>query len=124
MLFQGQTMAFVSARDLDRAEAFYVGRLGLTRILRDDFALSVKGDDVRIRITRVPDLEPQPFTVLGWQVERIDEVVARLVQAGIEFRRYPGMEQDAAGIWRAPSGARVAWFEDPDGNVLSLSEHP
>lgn len=123
MIFQGQTMAFVSARDLDRAEAFYVGRLGLARVFRNDFALDVRGNDLPIRITRVPDLEPQPFTVLGWHVERIDEAVAQLVQAGIEFRRYPGMEQDAAGIWRAPSGARVAWFEDPDGNVLSLSEH-
>ena len=124
MLFHGQTVAFVSARDLERAEAFYVGLLGFTRILRDDFSLAVKGDDVRIRITRVPELKPQPFTVLGWQVERIDEVMERLVQAGIEFRRYPCMEQYAAGIWRTPSGARVAWFEDPDGNVLSLSEHP
>ena len=123
MLFQGQTMAFVPARDLDRAEAFYVGRLGLTRVSRDEFALAVKGD-VPIRVTRVAELEPQPFTVLGWQVEDIDAVVARLAQAGVEFRRYPGMDQNPAGIWRAPSGARVAWFEDPDGNVLSLSEHP
>lgn len=123
MLFQGQTMAFVPARDLDRAEAFYVGRLGLPRVSRDEFALTVKAD-VPIRVTRVAKLEPQPFTVLGWQVAGIDAVVARLAQAGIEFRRYPGMDQDAAGIWRAPSGARVAWFLDPDGNVLSLSEHP
>jgi len=122
MLFQGQTMAFVPARDLDRAEAFYVGRLGLTRVSRDEFALAVKAD-VPIRVTRVAELEPQPFTVLGWQVEDIDAVVARLAQAGVEFRRYPGMDQNPAGIWRAPSGARVAWFEDPDGNVLSLSEH-
>ncbi len=123
MLFQGQTMAFVPARDLDRAEAFYVGRLGLTRVSRDEFALAVNAD-VPIRITRVAELAPQPFTVLGWQVADIDAVVARLAQAGVEFRRYPGMDQDAAGIWRAPSGARVAWFEDPDGNVLSLSEQP
>jgi catechol 2,3-dioxygenase-like lactoylglutathione lyase family enzyme len=123
MLFQGQTMAFVPARDLDRAEAFYVGRLGLTRVARDEFALTVRAD-VPIRITRVAELEPQPFTVLGWQVVGIDAVVARLAQAGVEFRRYPGMDQDAAGLWRAPSGARVAWFEDPDGNVLSLSEQP
>ena len=117
-------MGFVAARDLDRAEAFYVGLLGLRRMLRDDLALLVIGDDVRIRIQHVPDLKPQPFTVLGWQVQGLDEVMKRLVQAGIEFRRFPGMEQDAAGVWRTPGGGRVAWFQDPDGNVSSLSEHP
>lgn len=122
MLFEGRTVAFLSVRDLARAEAFYVGRLGFTRLFCDDFALGVLAGGVQIRITRVEDFEPQPFTVLGWQVERIDEVVPRLAAAGIEFRRYPGMDQDAAGIWRAPSGARIAWFQDPDQNVLSLSE--
>jgi catechol 2,3-dioxygenase-like lactoylglutathione lyase family enzyme len=124
MLFDGQTIAFLASRDLERAEAFYVGRLGLTRAMRDSFALVVFADRVRVRITRVEDFTPQPFTVLGWQVERIDEVVERLTAAGIDLLRYPGMEQDAAGIWRSPGGARVAWFADPDRNVLSLSEHP
>jgi catechol 2,3-dioxygenase-like lactoylglutathione lyase family enzyme len=116
-------VAFVGTRDLDRAEAFYVGLLGLRRMMRDDFAVVAIGDDVRMRITHVPDFKPQPFTVLGWQVQGLDDVMARLVEAGIQFRRFPGMEQDAAGVWRTPGGGRVAWFEDPDGNVLSLSEH-
>jgi catechol 2,3-dioxygenase-like lactoylglutathione lyase family enzyme len=124
MLFQGRTVAFLGARDLEQAEAFYVGRLGLERVSRDEFALVVRADATQIRISHVPTLTPQPFTALGWQVERLDDVVGKLAAAGVELRRFPGMDQDAAGIWRAPSGARVAWFEDPDRNVLSVSEHP
>ena len=122
MSLDGQPVAFIAVRDLERAEAFYVGRLGLTRVARDDFALVVRSGSIQIRITHVPNLTPQPFTVLGWQVEALEQVVERLRAAGIELRRFPGMDQDAAGIWRAPSGARIAWFEDPDRNVLSLSE--
>ncbi len=75
-----------------------------------------------LRIQKVDDLRPHPFTALGWQVPRIDEVVAALAQKKVTFERFPGMDQDALGIWRSPSGARVAWFKDPDGNTLSVTE--
>jgi catechol 2,3-dioxygenase-like lactoylglutathione lyase family enzyme len=124
MIFSGKTVAFVASSDLGRSEAFYVARLGFTRVSGDDYGLVVSANGTSIRISRADGFSPQPFTVLGWDVERIEEVVKRLTQAGVEFRRYPGMDQDAAGIWRAPSGSRIAWFSDPDGNVLSVAEHP
>ena len=77
----------------------------------------------QLRIQKVPTVEPPPFTALGWQVADIDAMVASLSAAGITFERYPFMPQDAMGIWTAPGGTRVAWFKDPDGNLLSLAEH-
>lgn len=124
MLVRGRTVAFVPARDLSRAEAFYVGVLGLRRVTRDDFALVVEGNGVEIRVTAAQGYEPQPFTILGFDVPNVEESTRGLAARGVEFRRYAGMEQDALGIWRAPSGSRIAWFSDQDGNVLSLAEHP
>jgi hypothetical protein len=82
----------------------------------------------------VPDWTPPQFTVLGWEVNDIVAVVKYLASAGIEFQRYPWMkDQDEMGIWTSPSGpdvaavhagARVAWFKDPDGNVLSVAQMP
>jgi hypothetical protein len=74
-----------------------------------------------LRVTPVPELATQPFTIAGWKVPDIDATVRALTGAGIEFTRYDGMTQDDLGIWTAPSGDRVAWFKDPDGNILSLT---
>ena len=65
-----------------------------------------------------------PYTVLGWDVLDIDRTVAELTERGVAFTRYPGMAQDEHGVWTAPSGSRIAWFRDPDGNVLSIAQHP
>jgi hypothetical protein len=70
----------------------------------------------------VDHFEPQGFTVLGWQVKDIDHVVDSLTKRNVKLARYPGMAQDERGIWSSPSGARVAWFKDPDGNTLSLTQ--
>jgi hypothetical protein len=75
-----------------------------------------------LRITTVPELTPHPFTVLGWNVDNIVILIESLVSKGVVFERYSFFEQDKLGIWTAPSGARVAWFKDPDGNLLSLTE--
>ena len=75
--------------------------------------------------TRYPSDEtftPQPFTVLGWAVRDIAQTVRELAARGVAFHRYGFMQQDDLGIWSAPSGARVAWFPDPDGNTLSLTQ--
>jgi hypothetical protein len=76
-----------------------------------------------LRIAKVPDFKPAPFTILGWEVRRIHEIVADLNTKGVEFERFAFLEQDKAAVWIAPSGDMVAWFKDPDDNILSLSEH-
>jgi len=76
-----------------------------------------------LRIAKVKEFTPAPFTVLGWEVEHIEEAAAELHKNGVTFERFPGLTQDALGIWSAPGGAKVAWFKDPDGNILSLSQH-
>jgi predicted enzyme related to lactoylglutathione lyase len=124
MLVRGRTVAFVPARDLAHAEAFYVGILGLTTQSRDEFALMVEANGVAIRIAAAQGYEPQPFTVLGFDVSNVADTARSLAARGVQFQRYPGLEQDELGIWRAPGGSRIAWFKDADGNVLSIAEHP
>jgi len=75
-----------------------------------------------LRVTKVEDLRPQPFTVFGFAVDDIAVEMDRLAAGGVEFNRYDGFGQDPAGVWTAPGGDRVAWFADPDGNTLSLTQ--
>jgi catechol 2,3-dioxygenase-like lactoylglutathione lyase family enzyme len=121
MLNQGKLMAFLATRDGDRARAFYETALGLRVLSDDDFALALDAAGTMLRIQKVPDFTPHPFTAVGWQVADLDAVVERLSAAGITMERYPGLQQDGRGIWQAPGGARIAWFRDPDGNTLSLT---
>ena len=122
MLGTHELVAFLATRDAVRARAFYEGVLGLSLVEDSGFALVFDARGTRLRIQKVDELRPHPFTALGWQVPRIDEVVDHLAHKGVTFERFPGMDQDARGIWRSPSGARVAWFKDPDGNTLSVTE--
>jgi catechol 2,3-dioxygenase-like lactoylglutathione lyase family enzyme len=124
MLSNQKLVAFVPVRNADTARAFYHGKLGLHLVMEDSFALVFEVAGVRLRATLIPDFQPQKFTVLGWEVPDADGFARQLAAAGIQFERYPGIEQDALGVWRAPGGAKVAWFRDPDGNVLSISQHP
>lgn len=117
-------VAFAPTTDPEKARAFYEGVLGL-RLVADEkpFALVFDANGTMLRVTTVHELKPDPFTVLGWRVGNIEETVDRLAAAGVEFNRYDGMnDADPRGIWNSPSGARVAWFKDPDGNVLSVTE--
>lgn len=88
------------------------------------FALVFDAHGIMLRLGMAKELPPAHGTVLGWQVPEIAETVRSLRQAGVVFERYEGMHQDTLGIWTSPSGAKVAWFKDPDGNILSISEHP
>ena len=115
-------IAFIPVSDAGAARAFYESTLGLTVVDDSPFALVVDAHGTEIRVTPVPDLRPQPFTIVGWQVDDIEATVATLTDRGVAFNRYDGMEQTDAGIWRSPSGDRVAWFADPDGNTLSLTQ--
>lgn len=115
-------IAFLASTDLDRSRSFYVDRLGLQAEELNPYALVLRAGEVMLRVTLVEALAAQPFTVLGWQVDGIDARMAELAGGGIEFVHYDGMGQDDAGVWTTPGGDRVAWFRDPDGNVLSLTQ--
>jgi catechol 2,3-dioxygenase-like lactoylglutathione lyase family enzyme len=124
MLPQAELMSFIPTIDADRARKFYVDKLGLTFVSDDQFAVVIRSNTTDIRITRMEAFNPAPYTILGWKVPSISAAVQELTAAGVTFERYPFLEQDASGVWNAPDGAaKVAWFKDPDGNVLSLSEH-
>jgi catechol 2,3-dioxygenase-like lactoylglutathione lyase family enzyme len=114
-------VAFVPTQDFAQARAFYEGTLDLPLLAADEFALLFEANGTRIRVAKVGSFAPAPFTILGWRVADIHQTVAALGQRGVTFERFPGMAQDKSGVWTAPSGARVAWFKDPDGNVLSVS---
>ena len=116
-------IGFAPITDSERAKAFYEGVVGLTFVADDGFALVFRSGANMVRLAKMPKVEPAPFTVLGWETASIDEDVQELTAKGVEFLRSGYFEQDAHGIWTAPSGDRIAWFKDPDGNTLSLSQH-
>jgi predicted enzyme related to lactoylglutathione lyase len=115
-------VAFAPTTDLGRARDFYGRVLGLTVEETNDFACVLRSGTTMLRLTKVDSFTPHPFTVLGWAVDDIVTTMGSLTAAGVSFNRYEGMGQDEAGVWTAPSGARIAWFPDPDGNVLSLTQ--
>lgn len=122
-LADARPIAFVVTRDRKLAEPFYGGTLGLRRLPGDDFAavFDLAGD--KLRLTEVPDHKPSPHPVLGWEVPDIEAAVDALTAKGVAFAIYEGMGQDSRGIWSSPDGAaRVAFFSDPDGNGLSLTQ--
>ncbi|HTF64350.1 MAG TPA: VOC family protein [Edaphobacter sp.] len=123
MLAQTELLAFIPTIDADHARSFYVDTLGLTFVSDDPFAITIRSGKTDIRISRVESFNPSPHTILGWKVKDIETTAHQFSAAGITFERYPFLEQDANGIWAAPDGAaKVAWFKDPDGNVLSIAQ--
>lgn len=114
-------VGFLPTSDLDRARAFYAGILGLGIISEDDGALVFDAGGAKLRVVRVDGFEPRPFTVAGWEVRDVSGEVALLAARGVTFARFMA-DHDDQGIWTAPGGARVAWFRDPDGNLLSLTQ--
>ncbi len=115
-------VTFLATTDPARARVFYVDVVGLPFLRDDGFALVFDNVGVPLRVSRVENFQPLPHTVLGWDVADIVRAVATLTARGAVFQRYSFLPQDEAGIWGAPGGARVAWFVDPDGNVLSLTQ--
>ena len=123
MLGTCSIMAFVGVRDPERAKTFYRDTLGLRLVSEElPFALVFDVQGTMLRVTIVPKVAAASYTVLGWQVPDIVSAVQSLHAAGVQFQRYDGMNQDSLGIWTSPSGARVAWFQDPDGNLLSVTQ--
>jgi predicted enzyme related to lactoylglutathione lyase len=124
MLATEKLVAFGATTDGKRAAAFYGGVLGLPIRSDDEFAISFDAHGVEVRLQKVERFEPHPFTALGWQVADIGGVVDCLAALHIATERYTWLDQDGAGVWTAPSGARIAWFKDPDGNLLSVAQYP
>jgi len=118
-------VGFISIVNVSRAKDFYRDTLGLRLVTEEPpFALVFDANGIMLRLGMAKELPPAHGTVLGWQVPDIAVIVKNLGQAGVRFERYEGMNQDELGIWTSPTGAKVAWFKDPDGNILSVSEHP
>ncbi len=125
MLASADLVAFVPTRDPEKSRRFYEQTLGLEFVSEDPFALVFRANGVTIRIANVSsvaDFKPAPFTILGWHVASAEAAAQALHERGIECERFAGMTQSALGIWRSPSGAQVAWFKDPDGNILSITQ--
>lgn len=123
MLANAAVMGFIPTRDFAEARAFYVDILGLAFVSQDEFALEVESNGTHIRIAKVQEFTPFPFTILGWRVPEIVPAVRSLADKGIIFECYQHLQHDEDSIWTAPGGTRIAWFRDPEGNTLSLSQH-
>jgi catechol 2,3-dioxygenase-like lactoylglutathione lyase family enzyme len=121
MLADSPFVGFIPVTNLTDAKEFFVNTLGLTFVHEDDFALVVNANGTTLRLTPVADLHPQPFTVAGWSSNDVASTVGQLGDAGVAFHRFDGLDQDELGVWHAPGGDLVAWFLDPDGNILSIS---
>ena len=115
-------VAFAATSKPARARRFYRDTLGLPLVSEDEFALAFNAHGTMLRVAIVQHVVAAEYTVLGWQVPDIVAAARRLRTAGVRLQRYPGMGQDKLGIWTSPSGARVAWFKDPDGNTLSITQ--
>jgi catechol 2,3-dioxygenase-like lactoylglutathione lyase family enzyme len=122
MLASCEIVAFVATTDAVKARTFYESTLGLHLIADEPPALVFDASGTMLRLAKVNEFAPASFTVLGWKVPNIRGTVQQLRVKGVEFQRYPGLAQDYEGIWTSPSGAQVAWFKDPDGNTLSLTQ--
>jgi predicted enzyme related to lactoylglutathione lyase len=122
MLDAADLVAFAATTDLDRARVFYEQVLGLPVTEQTDLACVFDANGTMLRVTAVPEVARAGYTVLGWQVADITAAARELSARGVRFLRFDGMDQDADGVWTSPGGGRIAWFADPDGNTLSLTQ--
>jgi catechol 2,3-dioxygenase-like lactoylglutathione lyase family enzyme len=122
MLQSQKLIAFLATNDAERARSFYRDTVGLTLKSEDPLALVFDAGGTMLRVTIVPQVAAAPYTVLGWQVSDVRAMARRLREAGITPERYPGINQDADGVWTSPGGAQILWFKDPAGHTLSLTQ--
>jgi predicted enzyme related to lactoylglutathione lyase len=122
MLADKKLKAFVPTTMPDKAKTFYQELLGLELLAEDEYALEFNANGVLLRVITVPVLKPQEFTILGWNVSDISSMIRSMNNKGVYCEKYHFLIQNDLGIWTSPGGSRVAWFKDPDGNVLSLKE--
>ena len=124
MLSTANLIAFVATENRAVAKTFYHETLGLKLVSEDPFACVFDANGTMLRLVGVKQRAPAHYTVLGWEVPDIATSVQAMSESGVKFEIFPGLDQDEAGIWTAPGGARIAWFKDPDENILSISKHP
>jgi predicted enzyme related to lactoylglutathione lyase len=122
MLESAELIAFVATADVPRARAFYEDVVGLELTGDDGFALVFDAHGTTLRVTQVAEVAVAPYTTLGWLVPDVVTTIAALAGRGVVFERFDGIDQDEHGIWTAPGGGRIAWFKDPDGNTLSVTQ--
>jgi catechol 2,3-dioxygenase-like lactoylglutathione lyase family enzyme len=122
MLDQARVIAFAATSNPERSRTFYQQTLGLRLVSEDGFAIVFDANGVMLRVQKVQGHTPPPYTVLGWDVADVHAEVEALSARGVVFQHFEGMEQDEAGVWTSPAGGRIAWFRDPDGNTLSLTQ--
>ena len=115
-------ICFVATREPAKARVFYEAMLGLKFVSDDPFAIVFDADGTMLRVQKVQELNPAKHTVAGWAVADIGARMKELIAKGVRFERFPGLPQDELGAWASPAGAKVAWFKDPDGNTLSLTQ--
>jgi hypothetical protein len=123
MLASSKIIGFVPTKDSVKARGFYEGILQFQFLSDDMFALVMRAGETMIRIGKVQDFTPAPYTVLGWEVSNIEEVAKWLQKRGVTLEKFPFVQDKELGIWTTPNGDKVAWFRDTDGNVLSVSQH-
>jgi len=123
MLADCQIAAFVATSNADRSRAFYENTLGLKLVSDEEYAIVFDANGITLRIQKVRDVAPIPYTSLGWHVTNIEKMVEELSGRGVSFEIYDGFGQTDQGIMTFPNGAKVAWFKDPDGNLLSLDQY-
>jgi len=123
MLTSGILIGFVPTTDYEKARAFYEGKLGLTFVSHDQFALVMRSGDHMVRIVKVPSFTPFQGTILGWEVQNVEAVAKWLGSRGVSTEKFPFVQDKDLGVWTTPNGDKVAWFKDPDGNTLSISHH-
>jgi len=119
---KSKVISFVATQNPARALKFYAETLGLKLTGDDPFAIVFDANGTMLRVQKVRELRPARHTVLGWAVTDICATIKELTKKGVRFEYYDGLGQDESGVWTTPSGAQVAWFKDPDGNVLSLTQ--
>ena len=123
MLASGKMVGFLFTKDYDMARAFYEGKLGFEFVTLDGHAMVMKIGGHKVRISKAPNFTPLQGTVLGWEVADVVATAKWLKERGIALEKYPFVQDRELGIWTTPNGDKVAWFKDPDGNVLSISQH-
>jgi predicted enzyme related to lactoylglutathione lyase len=124
MLNKSNVVTFVATSKPDSAKSFYQQTLGLRLVTDDAFAIVFDANGIMLRVQKVQEHTPPNYTVLGWDVADIQASLKDLLSKGVTCERYQWLEQDESGVWTSPSGGRIAWFRDPDGNILSLTQFP
>jgi catechol 2,3-dioxygenase-like lactoylglutathione lyase family enzyme len=121
-MIKSKIISFVATQHPAKARKFYERTLGLALVSDDPFAVVFDANGTMLRVQKVHELLPANHTVLGWEVSDIRAKIEELTKRGVRFERYDGLSQDELGVWTSPAGGKVAWFKDPDGNTLSLTQ--